>query len=73
MKGHRPFPPYLLLFIIFPLIYPLHWFEHWVCQARKGLYLALWEERAKGPEDKNSWKKIKAKGSKPSDAFPRDP
>jgi hypothetical protein len=22
MKGHHPFPPYLPLFIIFPLIYP---------------------------------------------------
>jgi hypothetical protein len=73
MKGHRPFPPYLSLFIIFPLIHPLHWFGHWVCQASKGLYLALWEEGAKGPEGKSSWKKIKAKRTKPSDASPRDP
>jgi hypothetical protein len=61
MKGHRPFPPYLSLFIIFPLIYPLHWFRHWVFQAIKGLYLALWEEGDKGPEGKSSWKKIKDK------------
>jgi hypothetical protein len=63
MKGHRPFLPYLSLFIIFPLIYPLHWFGHWVCQASKGLYLSLWEEGAKGPEGKSSWKKLKAKRS----------
>jgi hypothetical protein len=63
MKGHHPFPPYLSLFIIFPLIYPLHWFEHWVCKASKGLYRALWEEGAKGPEGKSSWQKIKAKRS----------
>jgi hypothetical protein len=61
MKGHRPFPPYLSLFIFFPLIHPLHWFGHWVCQASKGLYLTLWEEGAKGPEGKSSWQKIKAK------------
>jgi hypothetical protein len=54
MKGHRPFPPYLSHFIIFPLIYPLNWSRHWVCQASKGLFLALWEEGAKGPEGKSS-------------------
>jgi hypothetical protein len=27
------------------------------------LYLALWEEGAKGPEGKSSWKKLKAKRS----------
>jgi hypothetical protein len=37
------------------------------------LYLALWEEGAKGPEGKSSWKKIKDKKTKPSDASPRDP
>ena len=73
MKGHRPFPPYLSLFIFFPLIHPLHWFGYWVCQARKGLYLTLWEEGAKGLEGKSSWKKIKSKRTKPSDASPRDP
>jgi hypothetical protein len=52
MKGHRPFLPYLSLFIIFPLIFSLHWFGHWVCQASKRLYLALWEEGAKGREGK---------------------
>jgi hypothetical protein len=72
-KGHRPFPPYLSLFIIFPLIHPLHRFGHWVCQASKGLYLTLWEEGAKGPKGKSSWQKIKAKRTKPSDASPKDP
>jgi hypothetical protein len=72
MKGHRPFPPYLSLFIIFPLIHPMHWFGLWVCQGSKGLYLALWEEGAKGLEAKISWKKIKYKRTKPSDASPRD-
>jgi hypothetical protein len=33
----------------------------------------LWEEGAKGPEGKSSWKKIKSKRKKPSDASPRDP
>jgi hypothetical protein len=61
MKGHRPFPPYLPLFIFFPLIHPIHWFGHWVCQASKGLYLTLWEEGAKGLEGKSSWQKIKSK------------
>jgi hypothetical protein len=37
------------------------------------LYLALWEEGAKGLEGKSSWQKIKAKRTKPSDALPRDP
>jgi hypothetical protein len=37
------------------------------------LYLALWEEGAKGLEGKSSWKKIKAKRTKPLDASPRDP
>jgi hypothetical protein len=32
----------------------------------------LWEEGAKGLEGKSSWKKIKSKRKKPSDAFPRD-
>jgi hypothetical protein len=73
MKGHRPFPPYLPLFIIFPLIHPLHWFGHWVCQASKGLYLTLWEEGAKGPKGKSSLQKIKSKRIKPSDASLRDP
>jgi hypothetical protein len=73
MKGHHPFPPYLPLFIFFPLIHPIHWFGHWVFQASKGLYLTLWEEGAKGPEGKSSWKKIKSKRMKPSDASPRDP
>jgi hypothetical protein len=27
------------------------------------LYLALWEEGAKGPEGKSSWEKLKAKKS----------
>jgi hypothetical protein len=73
MKGHRPFPPYLQLFIYFPLIHPIHWFGHWVCQTSKGLYLALWEEGAKGPEGKSSWQNIKAKRIKPSDVSLRDP
>jgi hypothetical protein len=73
MKGHRPFPPYLPLFIFFPLIHPIHWFGHWVCQASKGLYLTLWEEGAKGPEGKSSRQKIKAKRTKPLDASSRDP
>jgi hypothetical protein len=64
MKGHHPFPPYLSLSIIFPLIYPLHWFKHWVFQDSKGLYLALWEEGATCPKGKSSWQKIKAKRSK---------
>jgi hypothetical protein len=33
----------------------------------------LWEEGAKGLEGKSSWKKIKAKRTKPSDSSPRDP
>jgi hypothetical protein len=73
MKGHHLFPPYLTLFIFFPLIHPIHWFGHLVFQARKWLYLTLWEEGDKGPEGKSSWKKIKDKRMKPSDAFPRDP
>jgi hypothetical protein len=73
MKGHRPFPPYIPLFILFPLIYPIHWFDHWVFQASKGLYITLWEEGAKGPEGKSSWQKIKSKITKPSDSLPRDP
>jgi hypothetical protein len=63
MKGHLPFPAYLSLFIIFPLIHPLHWFEHWVFQASKGFYLALWEEGANDLEGKSSWQKIKSKRS----------
>jgi hypothetical protein len=39
MKVQCPFLPYLPLFIIIPLIYPLHWFGHWVCQASKGCTL----------------------------------
>jgi hypothetical protein len=73
VKDHRQFPPYLSLFIIFYLIYPLHWFEQWVCQASKGLYLSLWEEGAKGLAGKSSWQRIKAKRKKPLDASPRDP
>jgi hypothetical protein len=73
MKGHCSFPPYLPLFIFFPLIHPTHWFWHWVCQASKGLYLTLWEEGAKGPEGKSSWQKIKSKRKKPLDASPMDP
>jgi hypothetical protein len=37
------------------------------------LYIALWEEGAKGTEGKSSHQKIKAKRTKPSDASPRDP
>jgi hypothetical protein len=37
------------------------------------LYLALWEEGAKGLGGKSSWQKIKAERRKPSDASPRDP
>jgi hypothetical protein len=61
MKVHCPLPPYLSLFITFPLIYPLHWFRHWVFQDSKGLYLALWEEGAKGPKGTSSSKKLKSK------------
>jgi hypothetical protein len=61
MKGHCPFPPYLSLFDIFPLIYPLDWFGHWVFQASKWFYLALWEEGDKGQEGKSSRQKIKSK------------
>jgi hypothetical protein len=61
MKFHHPLPPYLSLVIIYPLINPLHWFRHWVCQDSKGLYLALWEEGDKGPEAKSSCKKLKSK------------
>jgi hypothetical protein len=39
MKGHFLFLPYLPLLIIIPLIFPLHWFGHWVCQASKGCTL----------------------------------
>jgi hypothetical protein len=35
------------------------------------LYLALWEEGAKGPEGKSRWKKLKSK-MKPLDALPKD-
>jgi hypothetical protein len=73
MKGHCPFPPYLTLFIYFPLIHPIHWSGHWVFQANKGLYLTFWEEEDKGPKGKSSLKKLKAKRMKPSDASPRDP
>jgi hypothetical protein len=65
MKFHRPFPPYLPLFISFSLIHPIHCFGHWAGQTIKGLYLTLWEEGAKGPEGKSSWKNIKAKRMKP--------
>jgi hypothetical protein len=34
------------------------------------LYLALWEEGAKGPEGKISWKKLKSK-MKPLDYSPK--
>jgi hypothetical protein len=73
MKFYHLFPPYLPLLIFFPLIHPIHWSRYWVFQTRKGLYLALWEKGAKGTEVKSSWKKIKAKIMKPSDASPRDP
>jgi hypothetical protein len=73
MKGHRPFPLYLSIFIFFPLIHPLHWFGHWIFQASKGLYLTLWEEGAKVLEGKSSWQKIKEKRTKPLDSSPRDP
>jgi hypothetical protein len=66
MKGHHPFPSYLPIFIFFLLIHPIHWFEHWVGQTSRGLYLTLWEEGAKFPEVKSSWKKIKSKITKPS-------
>jgi hypothetical protein len=33
----------------------------------------LWEEGAKGPEGKSTWKKIKSKRTKASDSLPRDP
>jgi hypothetical protein len=36
---------------------------HWVFQASKGLYLALWEEGDKGLEGKSSWKNLKYKRS----------
>jgi hypothetical protein len=39
MEGHHPFLPYLPLFIIFPLIFPLPWFGHWFYQASKGCTL----------------------------------
>jgi hypothetical protein len=65
MKSHRPFPPYLPLFIFFLLIHPitLVWALGW--PNIKGLYLTLWEEGAKGPKGKGSWQKIKAKRMKP--------
>jgi hypothetical protein len=48
MKGHHPFPPYLSLFIIFPLILiTLHWFEHWVFQSSKGYTLPCGEKGLK--------------------------
>jgi hypothetical protein len=37
------------------------------------LYLALWAEGAKGPEDKRSWQKIRDKRKKPSNASPKYP
>jgi hypothetical protein len=61
MKGHRPFLPYLPLSIFIPLISPLPLFGHWDLPQQKGLYLALWEEGAKGPEGKSSWQELKAK------------
>jgi hypothetical protein len=39
MKGHRPFPPYLPLFIFSRSSIPLHWSGHWVGQISKGCTL----------------------------------
>jgi hypothetical protein len=39
MKGHRPFPPYLPLFIFFPLIHPIHWFGIGFAKLAKGCTL----------------------------------
>jgi hypothetical protein len=36
-------------------------------------YKSQQEEGAKGPKGNSSWKKIKSKRTKPSDALPRDP
>jgi hypothetical protein len=48
MKVHHPFLPYLSLFIISPLIiYPLHWFGHWVFQASKGCTLPCGKKELK--------------------------
>jgi hypothetical protein len=73
MKVHRSFPPYLPLFIFFPLIHPIHLFFHWILQANKGLYLTLWEEGDIVLEGKSNYKKIKSKKTKPSDASSKDP
>jgi hypothetical protein len=60
MKGHHPFPPYLPLSIIIPLISP-HLGSGIGFATLEGLYLALWEEGAKGPKGKSSWQELKAK------------
>jgi hypothetical protein len=57
MKGHRPFPQYLSLFIIFPLIFPLHWFGHWVSKLEKGCTLPYGKKGIKA-------KKVKVDGKR---------
>jgi hypothetical protein len=60
MKGHCPFLPYLPLFISIPLIFP--YLGLGIGFATLGrVYLALWEEGAKGPEGKSSWQELKDK------------
>jgi hypothetical protein len=65
MKGHCPLPPYLPLFIFFPLIHPFTLVRALGWLNIKGLYLTLLEEGTKGPEGKSSWQKIKDKRMKP--------
>jgi len=52
MKGLYPLLPYLPLFIIIPLIYPLHWFGHWVCQASKGCTFPCGKKGLKAQREK---------------------
>jgi hypothetical protein len=61
MKGHRPFPPYLPLSILTPLIFPLPLFGHWVCHTRKGCTLPCGKKGLKAQRGKSSWQELKAK------------
>jgi hypothetical protein len=56
MKYHRPFLPYLPLFIIIPLIFPLHWFGHWVFQASKGCAFPCGNDPGGSPGPENAQK-----------------
>jgi hypothetical protein len=60
MKGHRPFLPYLPLFIIVPLIFPYLGLGIGFAKLVR-VVPCLVGRRAKGPEGKSSWQKLKAK------------